>query len=727
LRYIRRLVSTQTSQYQLHSDNLSLFCLFGGLGPYKIKAMMTSFLDFLNKATAIETLHKIRLEVHGETDVADPLVVKKKQTRINSATLQGLVDDHYDSKCGDRTSDFTCMLSFMKESMSQLDFSTSKNSRKKWHDEALDTLDQWLLKIQRLVMFSQREDSEGLRGAFVKINAIAREYFLKKYKKQPALSHEVFQKHWRKIMRGDKGVVLSLLDKKAAAMRYRLENKFEVSWDHVTSTMRRYANNLSLNDDEFTSIHATQLEMCIEANAGPRKIAVLDPIIKFYTYGDYQKHLKNIGVIQPSVFRIGDEKSKIIIDDITEALLLFKEENIIIQVGVAKDKDQRDNRFLEMDDDRYIDGAVVYKPTAIFSAKDTIAMIERVRRFFKLNMKTRPTHSKARVKMGALISSRLTEQVLKADWPNLYKHAKKHGFQLSTHIFRKIYAVAIASDELCYLQNIRSLTGRRVDKVVLQAHALRHTSSYATVQSYSNVHISWGMLPKLLVAPDKALLLNLMSKMEFLTNEYDKLKRTVENVARESKEVQRAVDAEGSLNPAEKAIKKLRTRKIPGTWKSQKESDEDIRFVLSTLNAAGVKMTKINVGHCKIGSQRFSEYKKRNKDWRKHLEKKKEDEASDTVQQQSPPAKLKASQRKRKTTSQKNEPNNVNKKARKALIEEHPGLKVSAKTNFARETATFGADLVMKSVDCKSNGETETLTIEESGLRADRQLCTEQK
>jgi len=176
---------------------------------------------------------------------------------------------------------------------------------------------------------------------------------------------------------------------------------------------------------------------------------------------------------------------------------------------------------------------------------------------------------------------------------------------------RKIYAVALASDELGYLANIHALTGRRLDAVVLQAHALRHAGSYATVQSYSNIHIKWGLPDKILVKPDKALLRNLLSEMEFLREEYRDVKTMISTVAKESKQVQVVVDNHDSLTDVEKAIKKLRKRSIPAKWLSQSASDDDIRTVLHTLKKAGAKkLTKALVIQAKVGSSRFSAYKK---------------------------------------------------------------------------------------------------------------------
>ena len=552
----------------------------------------TPFLQFLVDATTDENLHSIRLEVHGEVDAET--VVKAKKKRLNSRTLQDLVDEYNPKDCRDASTDWTCLLDFLQDSIEEFDFSTTSNGSKRWADEAFNVLDQWLKKLQRLTMAAQRNDSEGLRAAMVKINRRAKAYLLATYPKQQKLENEIYEKHWRKIIHGDRGVVLKLLDEKAQREAMRLENKFEIAWSHITTTLRRYAGYLDLPDEEFTSSHATALEFAIECNAGPRKIGVLDPHIKFYTYDGFKRHLKSLSITQPTVFRIGDEDSSIVFPDDEEAINAFKKQNILCQVGVAKDSRQSQNAYIEIGDDRYVDGAVVFKTTIFFSAKDTIRMINRVRKFFNLTMKTRPVGPQARVKMGTLIGSRLTTKVLEADWKPLVSHARKHGFQLGSHIFRKIYAVALASRELGYLANIHSLTGRRIDAVVLQAHCLRHTGSYATVQAYSNLHIDWGLAPDVLKSSDPSLLRQLLDRVDHLEQEVSELRQ------------QRSAPVLVPIPTSSQemtAIQRIRAgRNLSG--------DEDIKFVAYSLLKAGLKPSNKNILAAGVGKGRLSKYKK---------------------------------------------------------------------------------------------------------------------
>ena len=267
---------------------------------------MTPLLKFLEKASQTAVLHKIRREILGETTEVvistedneleegieeeeeekkkkKKTIVLKKQKRKQSPTLQQLVDKFNPDACDDSSTDFTCLLSFIDSSIGDFDFGKkAKNGNITWNNEAREMMSSYLEKCQRLFMFAQRNDVESVRGVFVKATRSHKRYILERYRRQPKIGHDIHENIWRKIMHADRSVVLNLMDKKAARERYRLENKYEISWSHITMTMRKYISYLEeLDDNKFTSLHATSLEFLVECNAGPRKISVLDPIVKF--------------------------------------------------------------------------------------------------------------------------------------------------------------------------------------------------------------------------------------------------------------------------------------------------------------------------------------------------------------------------------------------------------------------------------------------------------------
>mgnify|MGYP006891259987 CR=1 FL=1 len=212
------------------------------------------------------------------------------------------------------------------------------------------------------------------------------------------------------------------------------------------------------------------------------------------TWSEYQDYLLSLSKTQPAV-RFGDKDSPIVLSPVDAALAKFREESILVQIGVAKDKAQSKNRFLAAGDDRFVEGAVVIKPTIMFDAVDHIRFVERVRRFFKLKKKTRPTDPRARERMGRVIGTRLMRKVFARDWPMLLSQAEEHG------LFRKVHATTLKAPEMGFLSRIYQLTGQRIDAAVLQANCLRHAGSYSTVLAYSNLHINWGLPQKLLTAP----------------------------------------------------------------------------------------------------------------------------------------------------------------------------------------------------------------------------------
>ena len=221
-------------------------------------------------------------------------------------------------------------------------------------------------------------------------------------------------------------------------------------------------------------------------------------------------------------------------------------------------------------------------------------------------MENRPKGVEARRKIASKIGTRDVLPILEKDWPELISHARRHGYRLSTHIFRKMYSAVLGSPEMQYIDNIFMLTGTRIDPVVLMAVCLHHMGSFATVQAYSNIYINFAtMNAKLLITPPKKLLIDALTEMEYLRQEMKKMKAELEQV----KLVNSALDlsAEGIIQ------QKLNSRYTPARWpKDNKASDEDFRFVLYTLKQAGVKLTRKNITKMgKIGVGRYTSYKQR--------------------------------------------------------------------------------------------------------------------
>ena len=408
-------------------------------------------------------------------------------------------------------------------------------------------------------------------------------------------------------MRSDKSVMYSLIERKQDNLRKRLLNKFHINFTTIEYRLRQYSKLIHKPVPQWNKLDCTRaLDFCI-CNCGPRKNEVQDPYIEFLEYRQYVNRLNAISATIPS-FRFGDENSDIIINDTEAALKTFREENIIVQIGTSKDKNQRYNKYLVdgQNDSRYVENAVIFKPCLMFSAKVTIIMINKIREFLNMSVETRPAGKNAKLKIGAMISSRSIKKVIEQDWNELFLHAERNSFQIGSHIFRKVYCNAIISPELKFIENIRSMTGKFIDPVVLASHVLRHQGSFSTVQSYSNVKVTFDLQPQVLVTPDITLLRQLLERMSNMESELRLLTEANKELTKQNHEM--AVESE-SNSKIDAMYAVLIQHK-----KHVKNTDEYIRLVIYTLKQNDIKVTKNNIMKAKIGSSIYSLYKKNNKD-----------------------------------------------------------------------------------------------------------------
>ena len=536
--------------------------------------------------------------------------VQTKQQRKQSPTLQALIDKYNPYDCRDRSTDISCMKDFFSRSVSEFDFSiVDDKGRRKWTVQAFKKLDEYLRMFQRVIMFTQRSDSEGLRGIFVDINSTTQQYLTRIYVSQPSLHNRIYTEHWRRIMRSDKSVMYSLIERKQANERHRLLHKFVINWSTIQQRLRVYSALIDKPIEQWSTLDPIRGVAFSSANGCPRKIEVLDSIFEFLTYSDYMERLKLVSKRTP-LFRIGDQDSDITISDVDRALKFWGQDAILVQLGTAKDALQRQNRYLiDRNDPRWIDNAIIYKPTLMFPATDVVKMVAKVRQYYGMTMESRPNNRHARRKIGSLINSRMVRKVIKMDWPELYQHGEKHNISVGMHLFRKIYSVCIGSEELGFLDNIQRLTNRRIDKAVLQSACLRHSGSYNTVLSYDNVYVKFDLQPEVLVTPDRTMLLHLLEKMSNMQSQINSLTEMNNNLSRQFHDMRDEKTVQSETN---EKLTQLYNEMIE--HKKHMRGDEYIKFVLYTLKQNDIKITKNNVLKAKIGSSVYSTYKKNNKD-----------------------------------------------------------------------------------------------------------------
>ena len=192
--------------------------------------------------------------------------------------------------------------------------------------------------------------------------------------------------------------------KKEKLEKERLEKVYEIRYEIIDANMRKYSRLLEKPVDTWDKMNSCEASAFIELNGGGRKTSAVDPYINHSTYRNYRNGLSEISKAQP--MRFGDDKSPVVFDDVDRALKVFKEDMLLAQDGVLKDKRQRKNQFKDRSDPTWVPNSIVVKPTAIYSAADTVEMVRRLREYFNLTLKTRPTGKHARKKIGRLIDSR---------------------------------------------------------------------------------------------------------------------------------------------------------------------------------------------------------------------------------------------------------------------------------------------------------------------------------
>jgi hypothetical protein len=472
----------------------------------------SDIFKFLTRASDQDFLIQVKKEVEGRNDEDDEeeAEVSEEETRRKpSPTLKELIEEYHE--CEARASHHTCTISFVEENMKALDFGHGK--------EALDRLSFWLTKLQLIIEASNNVKSAAIKNAFSSYTSLANVY----YRNLPAdRTWAPPLALWRDKIKVSKLVSIQVMANKEKVLLEKLSNKYEESFDRCASVANRWKRESEI--EPMTRKKAVQLALAVEMSAGCRKTAVYDASIEFYTWQDWS-HLN--GFDEEVAFKFGLDNSKIAIPDLNRVLDSFGRQYILVQKGILKAKgEERNNKFLE-DESLHVEGSSVRKPTIIFTAKEVVAMIKQVRAYFQLTKANRPTGPKARVKLGALVSSRDISPIIQKDFPQSLAHAKRYGWSISSHHMRKIYSQSAAT---IYEHQIFQATGKKIDRQVIVAAWLAHGGSFQTASSYANVEMSFEMKPPVLKSPDAHQLRLVLEEIRSFKEQYITLAQHVNDL-----------------------------------------------------------------------------------------------------------------------------------------------------------------------------------------------------
>ena len=505
--------------------------------------------------------------------------------RHQSKTLNDLVHKYKvedDSAC---RSDYTCFEDLVKANMQQLDFGTT--------DEGIERLKPWLIRIAKVIAASNLASKDTLRTRFSRMIALANAYWV--YKGEDLQGSKVLYQ-WRQIIQADNLAKQAYFSRKDEALASKLRDKYQVDWSQAEETARAWYNaHQRLGNSKETM---AQLMLALELSFGCRKGALVDPNIEFLNWPQFKAR-------NPlSDFKIGgDDESGITID--ATKLELFEKEsglkmlgNLVCQYGILKDKAQQANRFLPRGeaDPKWVSSRWLRKPSIIFTAQEFIAGVKTVRDFFGLKKST----FQGRESTGKLFPNTLFQPYIRAAFPRVYAKAASHGWSLGTHLMRKIYASA--ATEL-YSEQIRSLTGRVMDRAVMISILLGHQNqSYGTALSYSVVTVTFPLRDAAFKLPPEQQMTALHAQIAALTVRLEKIESEKLFVASGLHE------REATFQNRSNEVVTLK-RHVKVKYKDDTEKMATVRKVLDLLEQNGLDASWANVGKMGIGRSVYSWYK----------------------------------------------------------------------------------------------------------------------
>ena len=246
---------------------------------------------------------------------------------------------------------------------------------------------------------------------------------------------------------------------------------------------------------------------------------------------------------------------------------------------------------------------IIRKPTLMFSAKNTVLMVQKIRKHFGLTMGKRDEDLDARRKLGALIQSRAVREIMKKDFPLIIAHAKKHNFRTGTHFFRACSANFLTK---VYSDKIETVTGSAVSDGDLMKTWLGHSGSIESVMSYCNVKVRLPMPKAALEIPDIHLVRIMQDRVDFLEQEMRELKELL----KKRPVAVRGDDGMVEFTVGEKSLR-LAKYKRNGNYLDAKQRDETMNHYAQILKDNGLPASKANMHKLGFGKDTVQAWSKK--------------------------------------------------------------------------------------------------------------------
>ena len=517
----------------------------------------------------------------SESDEEPDEKEEQRVVRNQSRTLRLWIEKYH--HCEDRNTDFSCLKRFVQVNVSDLDMGTAST----YDFKKLTT---YITLLQNVLMHVNRSTSFSFRNSFTDVNNIMRAHIHIVFKGYPDLVEKISDIYYTHN-RANKDVVKLQMRMKADRLMYRVSHQYELDYDSFILKIRQYGTLMNVEQQNLSHADVTRLLICVVANTGARKGAVIDPSIKFHTLIDYNE--KVLKLPQGGDLILGGD------DGINVGTVhTFKTRAIMVQVGVLKDTAQRTDKFTG----EFSDGRIVRKPCLVHSASEVIDMVTKIRKFFNLSERSRPQGVGARRKMSSNIQSRVVQKIIRDDWALQYRHAKKFGFNISTHFYRAAYACCIYE---LYNDQIYTASKKRYSKSAIMAKMLSHQGSFHTSLSYDIVNVSFPLPTSALYQTDTQMLKTLILKVQELEADVKNLREGGPRVEirERNNDVVELKDNSSTLHRIEKHVKTK--------YRDTNHRDEVLNQKVNELAGLDIVASTANLVRCGWGEKTIAQWRHR--------------------------------------------------------------------------------------------------------------------
>ena len=467
-------------------------------------------------------------EEEEEEEAINIIKPKQRNTRRSSPTLIKLIREHCGIDLGRRVDK-----AYLMEALSE--------NQKEYAKLDKDELERRLIQLQRIISVTHANAGTGIKF-FTEVTSIFYKYHISTKKNSSLL--DMYPAMVKNKVHSDGDVSTAHVIEKQRRRVVKLSHQFTETWSDVQQKMRAaYDKAMELGTEGINALNVRKRNIVIvgllaalACSFGTRKMDLLDPNIKFYTYKRWNTLCKKNGLsVQP--FRIGSMRLD---DDEHDSFININEERwsaqegidgpnmdyIGLQVGNTKDKHQRANRYMDKKDPRWITDLVIMKPNTILKMEEFVEgrnLVLKVLGISTANFK--PTkHKSARAIWSGRVGSSMISPVMKNLFPDSYALSLEYGYRsgFGLHFLRKVYVAAAIN---IYTQQIQDVTGRRYQGNVLASMLLAHGGGLETSLSYQNVHLITTPKAGAYAMPSEHSIQILTSRMDSMQAEITELKQ----------------------------------------------------------------------------------------------------------------------------------------------------------------------------------------------------------